>query len=266
MSHLLSGQEIDFLPARNGFLEPWRWDYRLGNNYGQEYHTLVVSPATDTIIELEDAPESYPDSQNYIGVRIVNRGVGNLNLIGESKTVTSVILNTNEWTSVIYTKANGTVIQPKAQSQYNDLTHSAAFEIDDFNLTPVVYTDHLTESNPYLRGFISIWCDWPGFQTIEIWRDYSTKIIKIPKVRSGHTIFEYKINKTEVQRWYQDADRQMPLDVRTEYDGVTRMLWTGSTLVKSPLIPIPPKNIIQQKEYPGGGPYLSTDLEEANIK
>ena len=244
MSRLLSGEEIDFLPARNGFLEPWRWDFKLSSNRGEEFHTLVVAPETDTIVELEDPPESFPPTQLYIGVRIVNRGAGNLNLIAESKRVSSVILNTDEWTTVTYSDGTGTNVQSKSTSSFNDLRNKAAFEIDEFQLAPVVYTDHLSDSNPYLRGYISLWADWPGFQTIEIWRDYSTKIIKVPKVRSGHTIFEYAINKTEVQRWYQDADRQMPLDFRTEYSGVTRMLWTGSTLVKVPLTPIPPDGLV----------------------
>ena len=229
MSHLSEHTEIFFVPADNGILEPWRYN---SVSYGTN-HLFVVNSDDPKTITSQIAEGTLSNSGS---VYLVNRGAP-ITLLQSTKD--PYICETDTVTKIEYLELFG-------GRKYFKIFHletygygrgdHAYFELNHFDLLPVLTPGaSAARVRQYLFGQLAFECDWSSNRTISLWRDGIHKIAKWTNIASGIHCLDYKIPRVEVKRWYSSGTtRMMPLDIRIDYSGVERILWTGAVRVDFP--------------------------------
>ena len=223
-----------FLNIRDGLFDPWRWGKM--RSWDKEMNVVIVNdelPKSITIPHISSRPPTYGTLrvQEY-RVAVVNRGQPLTFLHSD---------NQNQFPHTIE-KDGGAVITAR---QLDVLINTSDiyglgdffFRMDHFDMTPRVLSDHIHSDNDRLHGIIAFSCDWEGTKTVELWVDGTTKLVKFQNIASGQHVLEYSIPGPVVKGWSRAATRMVPLELRTEFRGYERILWSGATLAVKTAVP-----------------------------
>ena len=230
MSHLSEHMQIFFVPADNGILEPWR--HNSVDNF-EINHLFVVNSNVAKTVTLQIPSETLNTSG---AIYLINRGAS-ITLLQPTRE--PYICETDTVTFIEY-------LNLREDLKYFRMAHvtgygygrgdHAYFELNHFDLLPVLTPGaSAARERQYLFGQLAFECDWSSNRTISLWRDGIHKIVKWTNIASGIHCLDYRIPRVEVKRWYSSGTtRMMPLDIRIDYSGVDRILWTGAVRVDYP--------------------------------
>ena len=226
-----------FLKVRNELFEPWRWS-RL-RDVESEPSIVIVNEAAPKSVMLQSMPSAedlYGTTSRWqdglYEVSVVNRGEP---ITFHSSDVSDKFPYTIAKDDFATLSARVAGINIERGTLWG--VHGLFFNVDHLDLTPRVLSDHIHSDNDRLHGIIAFSCDWPDTRTVELWVDGTTKLVKFQNIGSGEHVLEYSIPGPVVKGWSRAATRMVQLELRTNYKGYDKIIWSGATLAVKTAVP-----------------------------